>query len=408
VTKDILTEINSLRSLVEKLEIHADNPAELEGLLLETCTNLLAILDNGQKTKIEDGELNSPDPHQLQSMIEALEISRRNRELSALQTATATLLTTLDQEALLGRILDAATSAIPSAQKGSIHLIAQETGQLEMRATVGYQDPRIRKMRFPGNSNYATQAVQQGKPLLIHDLTTNPSTVANEIANRGEVQSVIVAPLILKKQVLGAISLASTEPGAFNENDLRLLASFAATATAAIHNSRLHQDVQKLAITDELTGLYNRRGFYELGHREVERSRRFQRPLVAIMMDVDHFKRINDTYGHPVGDQVLAAVAKRCKENLRRIDILGRFGGDEFTVLLPETDMFTGSRVAERLRLRVFENPILMGSEPLKVSMSMGIAKATATTPDLDVLMSRADSAMYRAKEKGRNRVEFG
>jgi diguanylate cyclase (GGDEF)-like protein len=163
-----------------------------------------------------------------------------------------------------------------------------------------------------------------------------------------------------------------------------------------------------MAITDELTGLYNRRGFYELGHREVERSRRFQRPLVAIMMDIDHFKRINDTYGHPVGDQVLAEVAKRCKDNLRRIDILGRLGGDEFTVLLPETDMFTGSRVAERLRLHVSAEPIITDGDPLRVSLSMGIAKATATTPDLDVLISRADSAMYRAKEKGRNRVEFG
>jgi diguanylate cyclase (GGDEF)-like protein len=277
-----------------------------------------------------------------------------------------------------------------------------------MRATFGYQDPRIRKIKYPGNSNYAAQAVHQGKPLIFHDLSDDPSTVADVTTNSKEVQSVIVAPLILKGQVLGAISLDSPEADAFDENDLRLLASFAATATAAIHNSRLHHEVQKMAITDELTGLYNRRGFYELGHREVERSRRFQRPLVAIMMDIDHFKRINDTYGHPVGDQVLAEVAKRCKDNLRRIDILGRLGGDEFTVLLPETDMFTGSRVAERLRLHVSAEPIITDGDPLRVSLSMGIAKATATTPDLDVLISRADSAMYRAKEKGRNRVEFG
>lgn len=411
MTKDIASELKSLRALVEKIEIHSDNPAELEGLLLETCTRLLTILDNGQTTGSgESGDMSS-DPQskvQLQNMIEALEISRRNRELNALQTATATLLTTLDQEALLSRILDAATSAIPSAQKGSIHLIAQETGQLEMRATLGYQDPRIRKIRYPGNSNYAAQSVQQRKPMIFHNLDSAKTTMVNYHSDKRSVQSVIVAPLILKKQVLGAISLDSAESSAFDGNDLHLLASFAATATAAIHNSRLHHEVQKMAITDELTGLYNRRGFYELGHREVERSRRFERPLVAIMMDVDHFKRINDTYGHLVGDQVLAATAKRIKDNLRRIDILGRLGGDEFTVLLPETDMFTGSRVAERLRQQVSEAPIYTNDDPLKISLSMGLAKATATTPDLDVLISRADAAMYRAKEKGRNRVEFG
>lgn len=333
---------------------------------------------------------------------------QHNRELSALHNATAALLTTLDPEALLGRILDAAISAIPAAKKGMIHLIAQDTGQLEMRASVGYSDPRIIRIRVPSSVSYVAKSVRERNPLLIQNLQADPAYRNSSVIEAREVLSAIVAPLILKNQVLGAVSLESNQVDAFNDNDLRLLVSFAATATAAIHNANLHSEVQKLAITDALTNLYNRRGFYELGQREVERSRRYKRPLVAIMMDIDHFKFINDFYGHAAGDQVLQAVAKRCSENLRRIDILGRFGGDEFTILLPETDMFTASGVAERVRQYVANRPVMTDTSPVTITVSLGVARATATTPDLDVLISRADAAMYLAKKAGRNRVEFG
>jgi len=333
---------------------------------------------------------------------------QHNRELSALHAATGALLTTLDPEALLSRILDAAISAIPTANKGMIHLIAQDTGQLEMRASVGYADPRIRRIRIPAAIGYVAVAVREHTPLLIHDLRSNPAYIAGLFPEVQDIQSAIVAPLVMHGQVLGALSLESTKPSAFTENDLRLLVSFAATATAAIQNARLHAEVQKLAITDSLTGLYNRRGLYELGQREVERARRYKRPLVAMMMDIDHFKFINDYYGHTVGDQVLQAVAKRCSDNLRRIDILGRLGGDEFTFLLPETDMFTASQVAERVRNTVADRPVITPENPISVSVSLGVARATSATPDLEVLISRADAAMYVAKREGRNRVEFG
>lgn len=333
---------------------------------------------------------------------------QHNRELSALHAATAALLTTLDPEALLSRILDAATSAIGTTTKGMIHLIAQDTGQLEIRASIGYTDPRIRRIRIPTAVGYVAKAVRKRTPLIIHNLPNDPENTSQQQMGLHNIQSAIVAPLITKGQVLGAISLESTKAEAFNENDLSLLVSFAATATAAIQNARLHAEVQKLAITDGLTGLYNRRGLFELGQREVERARRYKRPLVAIMLDIDHFKYINDYYGHLVGDMVLQTVAKRCSDNLRRIDILGRLGGDEFTILLPETDMYTASHVANRVRQTIADNPVSAGDGPINVSVSLGVARATSTTPDLEVLISRADAALYVAKREGRNRVEFG
>jgi diguanylate cyclase (GGDEF)-like protein/PAS domain S-box-containing protein len=347
--------------------------------------------------------------HDITDRVQAEQAARQhNRELSALHTATAVLLTTLDPEALLGRILDSAISAIPAAKKGTIFLVAQDTGQLEMRASIGYTDPRIQRIRVPGSVGYVTRAVRERTPLLIQDVYTDPADLSGQPPEGRDVRSAIAAPLILKNIVLGAIALESPQPAAFSESDLRLLSSFAATATAAIHNTRLHGEVQKLAITDALTGLYNRRGFFELGQREVERSRRFQRPLVAVMMDVDRFKFINDVYGHPAGDRVLQAVAKRCADNLRRIDILGRFGGDEFTILLPETDIYRARGVAERVRHCVAATPVQAEDAQIEVSVSLGIARATSATPDLDVLISRADAAMYLAKQAGRNRVEFG
>jgi len=146
----------------------------------------------------------------------------------------------------------------------------------------------------------------------------------------------------------------------------------------------------------------------ELSRREVERARRFGRPLSAIMVDVDHFKDINDTYGHAEGDRVLRMVAERLNSNIREIDILGRYGGDEFTIILPETDLFVATNVAERVRRSVTEIPTLMKDEPIQISLSIGVARANPETADLMALLEGADAAMYIAKQAGGNRVEVG
>ncbi len=163
--------------------------------------------------------------------------------------------------------------------------------------------------------------------------------------------------------------------------------------------------MQKLALTDALTGLYNRRGFYELGEREIERSFRFNHPLTVIMMDVDHLKEINDIHGHFTGDHVLRNIATRCVKQLRRIDILGRYGGDEFVILLPETPMRMGSLVAERLRRCVADAVIPKENELIQTSISLGVSGLTTDVTSLDALIKRADTAMYAAKQSGRNQV---
>ncbi|HEC61634.1 MAG TPA: GAF domain-containing protein, partial [bacterium] len=223
----------------------------------------------------------------------------RAQELDALQAATAALLTTLDLESLLGKILDTTMRAIPAAEKGTLHLSARDTGELQIRASQGYTDSRIRTFDLKTGESYLKKAVKERKPLLIHDTHVGLKTHPNEvIPGDQEISAKIIAPLLHEDTVLGAISLDSYHRYAFTQADLRLLVSFAATATTAIQNARLHAEVKKQAITDALTGLYNRRGLFELGQREVERAHRFGRSLSALMIDIDLFKQVNDRYGH--------------------------------------------------------------------------------------------------------------
>jgi diguanylate cyclase (GGDEF)-like protein len=229
-----------------------------------------------------------------------------------------------------------------------------------------------------------------------------PSEVGSDAR---EAVSSIIAPLLLGGEALGAISLESYRPYAFTQPDLDLLVSFAATATTAIQNAQLHAEVQRQAITDTLTGLYNRRGFFELGRREVERAIRFGRPLTAVMFDIDYFKNVNDLYGHAVGDKLLINLTTRLLQELRQIDLLGRYGGDEFVALLPETDLSNAMSVAERLRKVVASTKVTGPSMSVKISLSAGVATLSSDSRDLNSLLQQADQALYEAKRQGRDRV---
>ena len=162
---------------------------------------------------------------------------------------------------------------------------------------------------------------------------------------------------------------------------------------------------QLLAITDSLTGLYNRHYFFELSERELERARRYKHDLSAIMLDIDQFKHINDTYGHAVGDLVLQEVAKCCRLSLRKVDIVGRYGGDEFVFMLPETNLDAACLTAKHLLQSIAGKTIITEGITIRISASLGIAtlKEDFTTPEQ--LLNRADQMLYEAKNSGRNRV---
>jgi len=166
--------------------------------------------------------------------------------------------------------------------------------------------------------------------------------------------------------------------------------------------------LRELATTDSLTGLCNRRRFMELAEREFVRSRRYQGALTMLMMDIDHFKRVNDTHGHDVGDEVLRELARISRAALREPDVLGRLGGEEFGVLLPETDAGAALEVAERLRRAIEDAPMATAVGEMRITVSIGAATSDADADSVATLLKRADVALYAAKEAGRNRVVAG
>jgi diguanylate cyclase (GGDEF)-like protein/PAS domain S-box-containing protein len=166
------------------------------------------------------------------------------------------------------------------------------------------------------------------------------------------------------------------------------------------------EKLQQLAITDPLTGLNNRRYFFELAQREFERSIRYRHTMSIIEIDVDHFKNVNDTYGHQVGDQVLSALAQRCQGCMREIDVLARYGGEELIILLPETEADAAVIVAERVRKRINSSDFDTNDGPVQVTISLGVSQLQNTPEEtLDRLINRADQGLYLAKQAGRNRV---
>lgn len=177
---------------------------------------------------------------------------------------------------------------------------------------------------------------------------------------------------------------------------------------AADENARLYEQLKQMAVTDSLTGVNIRRHFYEQAGFVLDRAAESRQPASLLLFDLDHFKSVNDTYGHSTGDRMLQQVAQICIDSLRRKDILGRYGGDEFVALLPETDLPEAVRVANRLCAQIATAPFEASGSPLRFTISVGVSTLLGGEDTLDALIDRADRAMYRAKQTGRNRVVTG
>ena len=209
-------------------------------------------------------------------------------------------------------------------------------------------------------------------------------------------------PLVPGKNVIGCLFVWGKE---IDELDTPAFSLFASQIAVAFENARLLEKIQQIAITDDLTGLYNRRGLFEIGRLEIERTRRYNLPLSAIVMDIDHFKRVNDQYSHAVGDQVLRSFAKCVQENTRELDVIGRIGGEEFVLLLPGSNHKSAHRTADRLQNLIAENVTETGFGEIKITVSQGVAEMDSSMEDLNDLVQAADRALYTAKETGRNKV---
>jgi diguanylate cyclase (GGDEF)-like protein len=190
-----------------------------------------------------------------------------------------------------------------------------------------------------------------------------------------------------------------------HESDLPTVSLFASQVAAALQNANLLTEVGRLAITDELTGIFNRRHFFEMAEQKFAHAQKNNHPLSVLIVDIDHFKQFNDCYGHVVGDQVLREAARLMCTAMRESDIIGRYGGEEFSIILPDTTKKAAVYVAERLISQVSDVPIETEAGKLTIQLSIGVGGMSKETPTLHSLIVRADQAMYLAKSAGRNCV---
>ena len=222
------------------------------------------------------------------------------------------------------------------------------------------------------------------------------------------IASSVSVSLATKGRPSGVIVLASPEKNMFSERAEQTFDIISRHANIVIDYARLYERTKRLSITDGLTNVYNHRYFQEELTREFLRSQRSEKPLSLILLDIDHFKRFNDTYGHQQGDTVLKELARVLQNNIRSCDVLARYGGEEFAITMPETEREVCGMASERLRAAVEKHAVPGQDEELKVTISMGLS--TTSTKEITSaaeLISAADRALYRAKENGRNRVEM-
>ena len=217
----------------------------------------------------------------------------------------------------------------------------------------------------------------------------------------------VAIPLRRGNHAIGVLALYGRGPAeTFSADDVHLLQSLMHQAETAIENTFLYEEATRLSITDGLTGLWNRRLFDLRMNEELQRAIRFQEPFGLMLVDLDHFKNVNDRYGHQAGDAVLVELARRLTDATREVDVVTRFGGEEFALILPKTPVPGTMRLSEKVRAVVANEPFVAGNASIPVTVSVGAAGYPDHGLSTGDLLAAADAALYRAKEHGRNRVE--
>jgi len=221
-----------------------------------------------------------------------------------------------------------------------------------------------------------------------------------------DTRSAMIIPISFQRRIIGYLTVEnSKEERVFVEAEVRIAQALANEAAISLENARLFQEVEKLSTTDPLTGSKNRRYFDKEARRLFRLSIRHQRPLSALMLDIDYFKKVNDTYGHDIGDDVLKKVAQTCQRLTRETDLIARFGGEEFCFLFPETSSSEALTIAEKLRTAIARLEMEANGQKFSITASFGVSECVHNEDSLERLIKRCDEALYEAKRRGRNCV---
>jgi diguanylate cyclase (GGDEF)-like protein len=313
---------------------------------------------------------------------------------------------TRNLDELLKIILQSAEKVM-LAEASSVFLIDSEKNELYFEIATGPKEQEVKKIRLKMGEGIAGWVAKHGEPLLIPDVYTDPRFAKRvDQLTKWHTRSIICMPLCSKQRVLGVIQLVNVEMAGFGDSELLLMRAMADYAAIAIENARAVERIQELTITDDCTGLYNARHLYKTLDTEVNRSARFGYQFSVLFLDLDYFKRVNDTHGHLVGSRLLGEVGVVIKSYLRMIDCAFRYGGDEFVVLLPQTGKEAATLVAKRL-LDIFRTTDFLKAEGLNlnVRVSMGVATYPEDAKNAHDIIHQADEMMYAVKNSTRDNI---
>jgi len=380
------------RTVIGIMNITFIEPGELDEQLLQVLdllSNQAAIAINNART---------------------FEAEREQRRLAqALQHTGRAIQSSLDLEVVLDQILSQISTVIPYH---SANLILIENGKAIVVRQQGYDEdednPSIQQSIASFDvTRFITleKMTASKKPIIIPDTDVDNDWVKTETTR--QVLSWAGAPIMDGSKVIGFLSLNNKTRNFYHPEQAETLSAFASQAAIALVHARLHKEIQEMAVTDPLTNIFNRRGLDRWGQYEIERAKRFSSPLSAIYFDLDHFKEVNDEFGHDVGDHVLQEIVSCCQGVVRKIDIFSRIGGEEFLIILPETALPIAVQVGERLRETVAKCDINFNSHIIHITISLGIVELTKEISDLSDLINAADKFMYKSKQAGRNRSSF-
>ncbi|MFW5717538.1 MAG: sensor domain-containing diguanylate cyclase [Spirochaetota bacterium] len=331
------------------------------------------------------------------------EAEEQAQQAETLRTAGAIVASTLEVEQTVRLVLDQALNVVPY-DTAMVALL--RTDALEVIGGNGWEEiASIRGLRVPyPGENPHTKAIRSGAAMVIDDMVAEFPQFAN--ISGSAIRSWLGVPLIVHGEVIGLMALDSASPHFFTPKHVKLASALGDHVAVALQNARLYEQTRELAMTDSLTGIATRRSFFVQAEQTHELAKRNERPISIIMADLDLFKEINDEYGHGTGDEAIRLAAGAAREVLRRSDIIGRYGGEEFSVVLPDTEQEQAQTIAERLRARVAE--IVVPGTSRTLSISVGVATEYPGPNDtLDGVLDKADRALYVAKRRGRNRVEI-
>ncbi len=334
-------------------------------------------------------------------------LSVKKKELEFFEDITTILTSNLKLNKILAAIMKK-TKAMIGTEAWSILLVDEDKKELYFERTHGKQTKEIKKFRLKMGKGIAGWVAKEGVPVVVPDVSKDARfSVKLDKLRHFKTRSLMCVPIKIEDNVIGVLEVVNKDTGKpFTKADLDLLLKLVNHAAVAIERASLYVKMEELTLTDDVTNLFNYRYLTRAIEVEMERSDRYSTPFTIIFMDIDSFKNVNDRYGHLVGGKVLVEIAQLLLNSVRAVDIVARYGGDEFVIILPQTPTKAGFFVAERLRKAV-ERHVFLKREgySLKITASFGVASYPDNAKSKEELFHIADEAMYRGKFSTKNIV---